>query len=225
MNDTYHSFRINVKKKNLSTSGNKNCYDKEINGNLRENRIEITTTNGSDITVLKNDIIAPAALLICAHKTFTECNSYITLLKRYLGSIFISILPPKMHSRQRYVNFLFILLIAIHHISLTKSLLLEESSSTGNRTNSQEKSNGNHNFGNSTGINMISGTSSIVQKDYFEKLNNLESSVAAVLRKVAYGTTSTTKRSIPDTSYSLGLTTVATPFLTTQSMFLSSVRN
>ncbi|EDV45265.2 uncharacterized protein Dere_GG16458 [Drosophila erecta] len=121
-----------------------------------------------------------------------------------------------MHSRQRYVNFLFILLIAIHHISLTKSLLLEESSSTGNRTNSQEKSNGNHNFGNSTGINMISGTSSIVQKDYFEKLNNLESSVAAVLRKVAYGTTSTTKRSIPDTSYSLGLTTVATPFLTTQ---------
>jgi len=122
-----------------------------------------------------------------------------------------------MNLRQRYVNFLFILLIAIHHISLSKSLLLEEGNSTGNnRTISQEKFNGNHNFSNSTGINMISGTSSIVQKDYLEKLNNIERSVAAVLIKVAYGTTSTTKRSIPDTSYSLGLTTVATPFLTTQ---------
>ncbi|EDW99295.1 uncharacterized protein LOC6523706 [Drosophila yakuba] len=217
MPETYHSFRINVKKKSLSASGNKHDYNKEINRNLKENRIKISTTNTSAISVLKNDVIAPAAILICAHKAFTKCNSNITRLKaRYLGSIFISILSPKMRLRQRYVNFLFILLIAIHHITLTKSIFLEDGSSTGNRTISQERSNGNHNFGNSTGINMISGTSSIVQKDYLEKLNNIERSVAAVLIKVAYGTTSTTKRSIPDTSYSLGLTTVATPFLTTQ---------
>lgn len=50
---------------------------------------------------------------------------------------------------------------------------------------------------------------------YLDKLDNLERSVAAVLIKVAYGTTSTTKRSIPDNSYILGLTTVATPLLTT----------
>lgn len=218
MPETYHCLRINVKKRSFFTTGIKNDYSKEISKNLNENRNEITKPNTCALSVLKNDASAPAAILICAHKTFTECNCKISRLKpRYLGSIFISILSRKMNLRQRYVNFLFILLIAIHHISLSKSLLLEEGNSTGNnRTISQEKFNGNHNFSNSTGINMISGTSSIVQKDYLEKLNNIERSVAAVLIKVAYGTTSTTKRSIPDTSYSLGLTTVATPFLTTQ---------
>lgn len=50
---------------------------------------------------------------------------------------------------------------------------------------------------------------------YLEKLDNLERSLAAVLIKVAYGTTSTTKRSIPENSYVSSLTTIATPFLTT----------
>ncbi|XP_005185928.1 uncharacterized protein LOC101901368 [Musca domestica] len=51
---------------------------------------------------------------------------------------------------------------------------------------------------------------------YLDKLDNLERSLAAVLIKVAYGTTSTTKRSIPDNSYASSLTTIATPLLTTQ---------
>ena len=50
---------------------------------------------------------------------------------------------------------------------------------------------------------------------YLDKLDNLERSLAAVLIKVAYGTTSTTKRSIPENSYMPSLTTIATPFLTT----------
>lgn len=50
---------------------------------------------------------------------------------------------------------------------------------------------------------------------YLEKLDNLERSLAAVLIKVAYGTTSTTKRSIPENSYVPSLTTIATPLLTT----------
>lgn len=50
---------------------------------------------------------------------------------------------------------------------------------------------------------------------YLDKIDNLERSVAAVLIKVAYGTTSTTKRSIPDNSYVPSLTTIATPPLTT----------
>lgn len=50
---------------------------------------------------------------------------------------------------------------------------------------------------------------------YLEKLDNLERSLAAVLIKVAYGTTSTTKRSIPENSYVPSLTTIATPILTT----------
>uniref|UniRef100_A0A1A9V3K7 Uncharacterized protein n=1 Tax=Glossina austeni TaxID=7395 RepID=A0A1A9V3K7_GLOAU len=50
---------------------------------------------------------------------------------------------------------------------------------------------------------------------YLEKLDSLERSLAAVLIKVAYGTTSTTKRSIPDNSNVPSLTTIATPLLTT----------
>lgn len=50
---------------------------------------------------------------------------------------------------------------------------------------------------------------------YLDKLDNLERSLAAVLIKVAYGTTSTTKRSIPENSYVPSLTTIATPLLTT----------
>lgn len=64
---------------------------------------------------------------------------------------------------------------------------------------------------------VISGGSPSISSGYMDKMkmNNLERSVAAVLKKVAYGTTSTTKRSIPDTSYVPSLTTIATPLLTT----------
>ncbi|EDS26364.1 malate dehydrogenase [Culex quinquefasciatus] len=44
---------------------------------------------------------------------------------------------------------------------------------------------------------------------------NLEKSIAAVFSRVAYGSTTTTKRSIPDNVYVPSLTTVSTPLLTT----------
>uniref|UniRef100_A0A182ILA7 Proline-rich transmembrane protein 3/4 domain-containing protein n=1 Tax=Anopheles atroparvus TaxID=41427 RepID=A0A182ILA7_ANOAO len=44
---------------------------------------------------------------------------------------------------------------------------------------------------------------------------NLEQSIAAVFSRVAYGSTTTTKRSIPDNVYVPSLTTVSTPLLTT----------
>ncbi|KAH8376034.1 hypothetical protein KR093_005606, partial [Drosophila rubida] len=71
------------------------------------------------------------------------------------------------------------------------------------------------NVSNTNGLNGIKSSPGVASSAYFDKLDNLERSVAAVLIKVAYGTTSTTKRSIPDNSYILGLTTVATPPLTT----------
>lgn len=52
-----------------------------------------------------------------------------------------------------------------------------------------------------------------VSDTYISKMDSLEKNLAAVLIKVAYGTTSTTKRSISDNSNIL--TTVATPLLTT----------
>lgn len=65
---------------------------------------------------------------------------------------------------------------------------------------------------------------SVAVNGYLDKLDNLERSVAAVLIKVAYGTTSTTKRSIPDNSYILGLTTVATPLLTTLRQVIKKIK-
>ncbi|XP_049316015.1 uncharacterized protein LOC105226690 isoform X2 [Bactrocera dorsalis] len=64
---------------------------------------------------------------------------------------------------------------------------------------------------------VIGGISALGSSGYMDKMkmNNLERSVAAVLKKVAYGTTSTTKRSIPDKSFLPRLTTIATPLLTT----------
>ncbi|XP_053967616.1 uncharacterized protein LOC128869149 isoform X1 [Anastrepha ludens] len=66
--------------------------------------------------------------------------------------------------------------------------------------------------GDDSGVN---GGASPVANGYMDKMYNLERSVAAVLIKVAYGTTSTTKRSIPDSSHVPKLTTIATPLLTT----------
>ncbi|XP_016978615.1 uncharacterized protein LOC108044211 isoform X2 [Drosophila rhopaloa] len=153
-------------------------------------------------------------------RDWTQPTSATTNPSSVLKHDLIALLSRKMLlPRRHHALILFLLLIAVHQICLTQSILLEELSSRNNRTISQEKSNEYGNLSNSTGNNMIAGTSPIVQKDYLEKLNNFERSVAAVLIKVAYGTTSTTKRSIPDTSYSLGLTTVATPFLTTQRYF------
>lgn len=90
-----------------------------------------------------------------------------------------------------------------NNYSLTKtSLTLEQTEGIGENFPSNSKS--------------LSISSSAGSGAYLDKLDNLERSLAAVLIKVAYGTTSTTKRSIPDNSYASSLTTIATPLLTTQ---------
>lgn len=58
------------------------------------------------------------------------------------------------------------------------------------------------------------GGSSEIGSFYLDKIGNFEQSIAAVFNNVAYGTT-TTKRSIPDNVFVPGLTTIATPALTT----------
>ncbi|XP_017126165.1 uncharacterized protein LOC108145316 [Drosophila elegans] len=216
-----HNVRTKVKKRDSLEIGNQHEHTNKIEKKVRRVPTQPTTKTTHASSVLKHDLIAPVALRISAYKAFTggvESKSDARRLKpKFFGRTPNSILLRKMlFPRRNHTFFLCLHLIAVHQICLSQSILLEELSLRNNRTISQEKSSGNGSFSNSTGSNMISGTSPIVQKDYLEKLNNFERSVAAVLIKVAYGTTSTTKRSIPDTSYSLGLTTVATPFLTTQ---------
>ncbi|KAH8320123.1 hypothetical protein KR067_007315, partial [Drosophila pandora] len=117
---------------------------------------------------------------------------------------FISFITRNMLQNPGRLGFyIFLLLIAFHHICLSQSQSLENDSLPGNRTYFHTKLNG-----------YVNGTKT--EKDYMEKYSKFENSVAAVLIKVAYGTTSTTKRSIPENNYGLSLTTVATPFLTTQ---------
>ncbi|XP_017072269.2 uncharacterized protein LOC108108672 isoform X1 [Drosophila eugracilis] len=214
MSKTNHSFRIKDKELNSSKNG------KENECKIERKYVFNSTPKTGCSTVLDNELVALAALQICDYKKNTsgiKCIPNDQLINPTCkGTIIISFLPQKMLTRQPYHLFFFLLLVAVHQISLSQSIFLDDLSSRDNRTISQEKTNGNNNLKNGTGSNMISGNSPIVQKDYLEKLNNFERNVAAVLIKVAYGTTSTTKRSIPDTSYSLGLTTVATPFLTTQ---------
>ncbi|KAH8269805.1 hypothetical protein KR018_011259 [Drosophila ironensis] len=117
--------------------------------------------------------------------------------------IFISLMYRNMlQYKGKFAFSVYLLLIVLHHIRLSQSEILDKEDLYANRT-IHTKINGH-------------GNSTKPEKTYLEQLNNFENSVAAVLIKVAYGTTSTTKRSIPDNSYALGLTTVATPFLTTQ---------
>ncbi|KAH8336651.1 hypothetical protein KR074_009633, partial [Drosophila pseudoananassae] len=123
---------------------------------------------------------------------------------RFRTAFFISFIMRNMLQNQGRLGFyIFLLLIAFHHISLSQSQYLENDNLLGNRTYFQTKL-----------IGQVNSTKT--EKDYMEKYSKFENSVAAVLIKVAYGTTSTTKRSIPENSYGFSLTTVATPFLTTQ---------
>ncbi|KAL7726681.1 hypothetical protein ACLKA6_012762 [Drosophila palustris] len=94
-------------------------------------------------------------------------------------------------------------------------LLKEKAKITFASAKSSARSNGKSISSNSTENGSSGISSSVASSGYLGNLDNFERSVAAVLIKVAYGTTSTTKRSIPDNSYILGLTTVATPLLTT----------
>ncbi|EDW71134.2 uncharacterized protein Dvir_GJ15278, isoform E [Drosophila virilis] len=123
-------------------------------------------------------------------------------------------------------NILLLILVTFYLISSSHSILVEEQN-TADSAEEHLPLKGNTNSNNtsfrSAGKSMLSngttgnglGRPSVAASGYLDKLDNLERSVAAVLIKVAYGTTSTTKRSIPDNSYILGLTTVATPLLTT----------
>ncbi|XP_034670609.1 uncharacterized protein LOC117902997 [Drosophila subobscura] len=141
----------------------------------------------------------------------------------HLSGILFDLLSLIMLRRHRF-SMVFMLLIASHHICLSQSLLVEQpklmSTDELSKNNTISRAKPVEQAGNSssTGIgnHAISGSSQVVASGYLEKLDNFERSVAAVLIKVAYGTTSTTKRSIPDNSYASGLTTVATPLLTTQ---------
>ncbi|XP_017034489.1 uncharacterized protein [Drosophila kikkawai] len=201
MSQTDLSFLINVKKRGSLQYG----PPKKLSNEFTQEIIKVKEIHGISLlsTVLNN-------------------NKYRLNTDKYTLNTYIVLRKMLCHQA---ALLLLLLSIVTCQISLTQSLLLDDINN--NKTISQAKSNsGQGRINNSTGgsNNMISAGNSnspIGEKDYLEKLNNFERSVAAVLIKVAYGTTSTTKRSIPDSSYSLGLTTVATPFLTTQRYPLS----
>ncbi|EDW10884.2 uncharacterized protein LOC6585768 isoform X2 [Drosophila mojavensis] len=150
-----------------------------------------TQQTSAENSLLKNCQIRQANNNIVAMLTLFICNSQLIFRKNF--KMFIA------------------LLVTFSLICTSQSILLDEqvgsaviSNNTSYRTS-----------GKSISSNNTAGRSSVAVNGYLDKLDNLERSVAAVLIKVAYGTTSTTKRSIPDNSYILGLTTVATPLLTT----------
>ncbi|KAH8406416.1 hypothetical protein KR222_005851 [Zaprionus bogoriensis] len=105
---------------------------------------------------------------------------------------------------------IFVMLIALNLICSSQTILFEEQ----NRK-AAPSANSEVPIKRTPAYKSMLSNGSVSANEYLDKLDNLERSVAAVLIKVAYGTTSTTKRSIPDNSYILGLTTVATPLLTT----------
>ncbi|XP_067614201.1 uncharacterized protein [Eurosta solidaginis] len=127
------------------------------------------------------------------------------------------------------VQYILILLLSLSQVCWTQALLVEpkyaglddfiSDSSHKPYTNTSIASGTNvNNMKSAIGLgrrseNLKSPSSGVIS--YMNKMNNLERSVAAVLIKVAYGTTSTTKRSIPDNSYVATITTIATPPLTT----------
>ncbi|XP_060661254.1 uncharacterized protein LOC132794947 [Drosophila nasuta] len=158
-----------------------------------------------------------------------ETNSCSKRQLRGFKNHYILAMPPSCRAnceRIKY-NMKFVLIISFYLICSTQCILVEEhktaseellmaiSSPNNNTNNSSTFSNNGMNTTNNIGSNVIHSSPGVGSKSYLDKLDNMERSVAAVIIKVAYGTTSTTKRSIPDNSYVLGLTTVATPPLTT----------
>ncbi|KAH8418144.1 hypothetical protein KR009_001139, partial [Drosophila setifemur] len=156
------------------------------------------------LSVLNNELFKQAESQNYIHKSALECKKLNSrCMHRNRSGIFIYSLSRNMLKFHRHLVLFAILLLIAHQICISHSELLEDEAAKENKTISQTKING-----------YVNSTKN--EKTYLEQLNNFERNVAAVLIKVAYGTTSTTKRSIPDNSYALGLTTVATPFLTTQ---------
>ncbi|XP_030379467.1 uncharacterized protein LOC115627787 [Scaptodrosophila lebanonensis] len=179
----------------------------------------------------------PNASVICANNsTGRNCRSPYPCANQalsYTHALVAALQSIIMHRslQQRLVIALLLVsqLITPHHAllvedsdvasvgsELLKSNTMHSSSSNANNTTRNSPASlAINNTANSAGLGSVSSSSAVAANGYFDKLDNLERSVAAVLIKVAYGTTSTTKRSIPDNSYVLGLTTVATPLLTT----------
>lgn len=165
-----------------------------------------------------------------------RCNAQCNNILRLCSNIFAMTVP--MISLRSHFNMSLVLLVMFYLICTTQSILVEDqnqnqntpgiaedhlkgisasayNTNTNTNTNTSARSNGKSISSNATENGLSSIGSSVASSGYLGNLDNLERSLAAVLIKVAYGTTSTTKRSIPDNSYILGLTTVATPLLTT----------
>ncbi|XP_022217354.1 uncharacterized protein LOC111070779 [Drosophila obscura] len=229
MSSMNYGYRIKVKKR-VNTGRDSQAVFPTVHNNLRQNHKMLSSTCSLRRPGIRFPSVLSSALIpqtSAASKTCVKINSYHyrcrVIRKRIegpLSGILFDLLSLIMLQRHRFLM-VFVLLIT-SHICLSHSLLVEESKLTSpdesskNNNISRAKPVG-HEHGsnsNSTGIgsHASSGSSSVAASGYLEKL---ERSVGAVLIKVAYGT-STTKRSIPDNSYASGLTTVATPLLTTQ---------
>ncbi|EDW83569.1 uncharacterized protein Dwil_GK13609 [Drosophila willistoni] len=113
-----------------------------------------------------------------------------------------------MRRRPRHIHWAFLLIIASQLIRFSHSLLVEETDVVATKLHDVAAT--------AKGNSDTNATSSRSNAISIGTMDKLDMRVGAVLIKVAYGTTSTTKRSIPDSSYALALTTVATPLLTTQ---------
>ncbi|XP_017155602.1 uncharacterized protein LOC108164429 isoform X2 [Drosophila miranda] len=235
MSSVNYGYRIKVKKRANTGRGHQAVFTTDHKLSRENYKMLSSTCDSSHLgsrfaSVLSSVLIpqTPASSRICANRNgyHFPCRVSRKRIEGPLSIILFDLLALIMLQRHRFFM-LFMLLIASHHICLSHSLLVEEpkltstDESSRNNTISRAKPVGHGHGGNSssTGIgesHAISGSSPVAASGYLEKLDNFERSVAAVLIKVAYGTTSTTKRSIPDNSYASGLTTVATPLLTTQ---------
>ncbi|XP_055857660.1 uncharacterized protein LOC129920473 [Episyrphus balteatus] len=146
-------------------------------------------------------------------------NSLNLKISKYLGKyltlnfFFIIFILIELYAVRPVCGLLVVDPISLDGVANSNSDIVSSSSSSSGISNhhhhSHNSSSSNSNNNNNAGGGGGGGG------HYLDKLDNLERSVAAVLIKVAYGTTSTTKRSIPDNSYVPSLTTIATPPLTT----------
>ncbi|XP_034472453.1 uncharacterized protein LOC117780000 isoform X2 [Drosophila innubila] len=181
------------------------------------------------------------AVKVANNNNNNRCNTQCNIILRHCSNIFATTVSTI--SLRSHFNMSLVLLIMLYLICTTQSILVEDQNqnpnihipgnaedhlkgisastyNTNTNTNTSVRYNvkpisSNATDNNGSGLGLSSISSSVASSGYLGDMDNLERSLAAVLIKVAYGTTSTTKRSIPDNSYILGLTTVATPLLTT----------
>jgi len=183
------------------------------------------------------------AVKVASNNNNNNCDTQCNNILRHCSNMYA--MKVSTISLRSHFNMSLVLLIVFYLICTTQSILVEDqnhnpnihipgnaedhlksisastyNTNTNTNTNTSVRYNGksissNATDNNGSGPGLSSISSSVASSGYLRDMDNLERSLAAVLIKVAYGTTSTTKRSIPDNSYILGLTTVATPLLTT----------